>query len=360
MSRKIAVVFIEDDEKDLDRYSRILSEKDKIIVTPTLPPRHVDELQLSPTPDLVLIDYRLNQPQRSGDFVTYKGGTLANYVAEQFPKTPLIILSTRDVFDLFPNYEEEIRSVDYILYKGDINKDPKFGRNLLITLAQGFKELAKVEQNQRTWQTLLRLLKADSSEDENLQRSSPPRIEQSEKWPVHSVTRWILRVLFEYPGIFYDSLYASAMLGIREKDFLKDEVQSFFKDASYTGLFTGIKDLWWKDRLQKLAFRIIKDAELDPILSENFRIAFEKKIGNKLKPSICVFSEEKNANIICYVLRKPVKMKYTLEYLPDTRPEAMDPARVSFKAILEEDIDPHLLPSADAELLESIRRKYGR
>lgn len=359
MSSEIAVVFIEDNEQDLSRYSRILSEKDKIIVTPIPPPKHVDELQLSPTPDLVLIDYRLTQLQRSGDSVTYRGGTLANYVAEQLPETPLIILSTRDVFNLFPNYEEEIRSADYILFKSDVNKDPKVGRNFLITLARGFRELAKVEKASRTWQTLLQLLKADNLEDENLQRSSPPRIEQKEKWHVHGVSRWILKVLFEYPGIFYDSLYASAALGLREEDFLRDAVQHSFKDARYTGVFAEIKKLWWKNRLQKLAFRQIKNAGLDPILSENFRIAFEKTTGIKLEPSVCVFSGEENANTICHILRKPVKMKYTLGYLPDTRPESMDPARISFKAILEEDFDKHLLPSADAELLDSIRRKYG-
>lgn len=360
MTGEIVVVFIEDNENDLKRYSRILSEESKIIVNSTPPPEHVDELQLSPPPDLVLIDYRLTERQSSGAFVTYRGGTLANYVAERFPATPLVILSTRDVFDLFPNYIDEIRSVDWVLYKDDINKDPRIGRNFLITLVQGFKKLAKVSQDARTWQTLLRLLEADSSFNESLERSSPPRIEKNGKWQVHSIARWILRVLFEYPGILYDSLYASAMLGIRERDFLRDEVQDIFKDTSYRGIFAGIKDLWWKDKLQRLAFRIIRSVKLDPILSENSRIALEKIIGIQLKPLICVFSKEKNANTICHVLEKPVKMKYTLGYLPDSRPEAMDMARVSFKAILEEDIDEHCLPSADAELLDSIRRKYGR
>ena len=359
MSEEFRVLFVEDDPQDRDRYSRILSEKGKITVTPRSPPKHIDELRLSPPPDLVLIDYRLIKTQPSGSSAMYRGGTLANYIAEQLPETPLVIFSTRDVLNLFPNYEEEIRSVDYVLYKSDVNEDPGFGKNFLITLAQGFRKLANVEPNSRTWQTLMQLLKANISEDENLQRSSPPRVGNSEKWYVHSVARWILRVLFRYPGILYDSLYASAALGIREEDFLLDEVHLFFQDSIYTGIFAGIEKMWWKGRLQELAFKCIRDAGLDPVLSKNFRIAFEKKTAKKLAPSICVFSGEKNANTICYVLRKPVKMKYTLGYLPDDRPESMEPARISFKAILEEDVDEHLLPRADAELLNTIRRRRG-
>lgn len=357
MIEEVRVLFVEDDPGDRVRYSRILSETGKITVTPRSPPKHFDELLLSPPPDLVLIDYRLTKIQPSGNSAMYRGGTLANYIAEQLPETPLVIFSTKDVLNLFPNYEEEIRSVDCVLYKSDVNKEPGRWKDFLITLAQGFRKLANVELNLRTWQTLMQLLKANISEDENLQRSSPPRVGKGEKWHAHGVARWILRVLFRYPGILYDSLYASAALGIREEDFLLEKVQIFFQDCIYTGIFSGIEKLWWKDRVQELAFKCIRDAGLDPILSENFKIAFEKETGKKLAPSICVFSGEKNANTICYVLRKPVKMKYTLGYLPDDRPESMEPARISFKAILEEDIDEHLLPGADAELLNTIRRR---
>ncbi len=274
MSEEVRVLFVEDDPQDRLRYSRILSETGKINVTPISPPKHIGKLRLSPAPDLVLIDYRLTKIQPSGNSAMYRGGTLANYIAEKLPETPLVIFSTKDVLNLFPNYEEEIQSADCVLYKSEINEEPDFGKKFLIILAQGFRRLAEVEPTSRTWQVLMQLLKANISENENLQRSSPPRIGNSERWHVHSVATWILRVLFRYPGILYDSLYASATLGIREEDFLLDEVQLFFQDSIYTGIFAGIKKLWWKGKLQELAFKCIREAKLDPILSENFKIAF--------------------------------------------------------------------------------------
>jgi CheY-like chemotaxis protein len=356
-SHPIRVLYFEDDPSDAERYARLLSETNKIIVTGELVPKHVDELRLSPTPDLVLIDYRLTQRQpTSGISATYRGGTLATYIAEKLPEKPLVIFSTRDCLNLFPNYEEEIRTVDYILYKEDLNQDLLSQRNFLVTLVQGFKSLTNARPGSRTWSALMQLLHASRSEEEDLQRSSPPHGENDGDWCVHHAARWILMVLFRYPGVLYDSLYASTSLGVREEDFLQDTVQSFFRDAQYSGIFVGMKKLWWRDRLQKLAFECIREAKLEPILSDNFIRAFRKKTGVKLKPSICVSSGEKNANAVCYILKKPVKMKYTLGYLPDNRPESMETARVSFKAVIEENVDKKLLPRADAERLTEIRR----
>ncbi len=356
MNEEIKVLFIEDDPNDAERYAQLLTERGKIKVTSIFPPKHVDELCLSPPPDLILIDYRLTQLQPSGDSASYRGGTLANYIVEQNPRIPLITFSTRDVLNSFPNYEQEIQSVDYVLYKGDVNQDSTYWRNFLILLVQGYRKL--VESSPITWKCLMQLLKTTSSEEEDLQRSSPPHKKDNESFSIHSVVKWILRVLFRYPGIFYDSLYASTILGIKEEDFLKEEVQTFFQDSYYSSIFANIKKLWWRNRLQGIAFRCIRDAELTPILSGNFLKAFGKKTGIKLNPSECIFSGELNANTVCCILKKPVKMKYTLGYLMDDRPESMDPARISFKAILEEDIDENLIPRADAERLDDIRRSY--
>lgn len=356
MKEEIRVLFIEDDPEDKDRYTRLLSEIGKINVTSIYPPKNVEELCLAPPPDIILIDYRLTRPQPSGISASYRGGTIANYIREQLPKTPLLTFSTRDVLNSFPNYEEEIQAVDYVLYKVDVNREPLYWKSFLISLVQGFREL--VESSPIQWKSVIQLLKANSTEEEDLQRSSPPRTMNGKNWSIHSIVKWIFRVLFRYPGIFYDSLYASAALGIKEQDFLQKDVQLFFGDAIYSGVFANIKKLWWRDRLQEIALSYIRDAKLPPILSESFMIAFEKKTGKKQNPSICVFSKEKNADTICCILREPVKMKYTLGYLIDDRPESMDPARISFKAILEEDIDEDLFPRADAERLDYIRGKW--
>ena len=358
-NNEIKILFFDDDEKDLKKYSSVLSEPNKIKVIEVLPPEHLNELDLSSQPDLVLIDYKLTQRQPSGISATYYGDTLSTYILENLPEIPILILSTRDVLKLFPKYEEEIQNADHVIYKTDVYQYPSYWKTFLTSLVQNFKKIANIEKHSRTWQILMKLLKANIIEVEELQRAAPPRFKSSSYWTIHSVARWILHVLFKYPGVLYDDLHASAALGINKEDFLLKEVQSFFRKALYTGLFSEIKKLWWRDQLQELAFKCIREEKLEPLLSRNFRIAFERKTTQKLKPSICVFSNEENANSICYILKKPVKMKYTLEYLPDNRPEVMETARISFKAILEEDIDESKLPLAEFERLNDIRKKYS-
>ena len=48
-------------------------------------------------------------------------------------------------------------------------------------------------------------------------------------------------------------------------------------------------------------------------------------------------------------------MRYTFGYLPDDRPEAMEQARISYKAAIEGEIRTEYLPKADAERLQEMR-----
>lgn len=355
MSKFVSVLYIDEVKSDLDRYANALEEEGKIKIIPRLPSSKLDETVLSPPIDLVLIDYLLTTRQSSDISVSYRGGTAATYISEQLPEIPLLLLSTRGILNEYPNYENEVQAIDCVIYKDEVNTNPEKIKSLLICLSYGFQTLRTVPREERSWEVLISLLGADDFEEEELQKSSPPKRLSDETWSVKSVARWVLRTLLKYPGIFYDSLHAASALGIHESSFLSEEVQHFFKDDLFSGLFSGISKIWWKDRVQKTAFQIIQEAELKPRLSENFMTAFHKKTGIQLEPSICVYSGEKHANVICYLLQQPVKMKYTLGYLPDDRPESMEQARISYKAVIEEDFKKELIPKADAERIPQIR-----
>lgn len=356
MDKEIDILLIDEDPKDSIRYPRIMSEEGKIRVRAIPPPKHIEDLSLTPTPELVLIDYFLTKRQITGEFTSYRGGTLATYISEQLPETPLVLFSTKRILGENPNYEEEVQVVDWVLYKDNVIENPEYWKNFLQYFVIGFNQLRSIENKDRTWNTLRIFLNLNPYEEENLQRSSPPKGVLSGQWRIHGVAKWILQVLFKYPGIFYNSFFSASTLGMDLNSFYKEEVQEYFKEASYTGIFSEIKSLWWKDRLQEIGFRCIREEGLEPRLSENFITAFINKTGIKLEPSICASSGEEYANTICYVLKKPVKMKYTLGYLPDDRPESMEQARISYKALREADFKEELIPLADIERLELIKR----
>jgi hypothetical protein len=357
MTKPIKILYVDDDLNDSERYSHCLTEAGVITINPVLAPEHPSELCLDPVPDLALIDYRLLKHSKSDPAPTYRGGTLVNYIAEKNQNIPLAVFSTRDILKLYPNYEKEIQAADLILYKEEITEKCQYWKNYLFQYVTDFEKLLAIKPNSRTWKNLPKLLNATNYELEELQRANPPRKEDRIKWDPHDLSKWVIRILFRYPGIFYSSLYASTALGITENSFLSQEVQEMFAKAKYDGIFSQLGEgFWWRNRLQEHAFKFIRESGFEPNISENFAEAFRKTKGVKLDPSICIFSKEEHANTVCYLLNQPVKRKYSLEYLPDNRPESMEPARISFKAVLEENINRDLLPPADAERIRIIRR----
>jgi hypothetical protein len=66
---------------------------------------------------------------------------------------------------------------------------------------------------------------------------------------------------------------------------------------------------------------------------KGFSKYWERKFGEKLQQSKCIVKNDSPADTVCYLLKQPMMLKYSIRYYPDDRPDMMDEARVSFKAI---------------------------
>jgi CheY-like chemotaxis protein len=367
----LKVVYVEDRDKDAENYAPMLTFGGKMKVDRVPPSSHPDVGAIvSKAPDLVLIDYELSRKRGNGEMASYQGGTLATRLREELRDYPIVLFTRRKILSSY-SPEEELGAVDHILYKEDLERAPQENIRRLIGIAKGFASLRDVSP--KTWGSLLKILQARSSETDLLHEASAPieiregtgRMRRSGNgrkkvgplWSVRGVAKWIMETLFGYPGILYDSLYASASIGIEEKSFLDSKVQRCFREAEYVGPFHEVERRWWRGRLHEEAFRYIRKAKLKPVLTESFPQAFTRVTRKRVLPSICIYSGEKPADCICYILRQPVRRKYTLEYFPDERPAVMDEARVSFKAIREDNrVQDELFGTSGLRLLSEIRR----
>jgi hypothetical protein len=98
-----------------------------------------------------------------------------------------------------------------------------------------------------------------------------------------------------------------------------------------------------------------KDMNLS--LQKGFPQAWERENQEKVERSKCIFSGESPAEWVCYILNEPVKIKYSLSYRPDSRPEVMDEARVSFTAIgTSNEVDDELFYPLGRKMLPKIRK----
>jgi hypothetical protein len=127
------------------------------------------------------------------------------------------------------------------------------------------------------------------------------------------------------------------------------------KDAAYDGPFQSSEERWWRGRLFQRAYTLVGQEKVGGSIGELFYEYCRKK-GKNVTPSRCCTSNQRFAESVCYVLRKPVKREYSLPYHPDNRPNVMETARVSFKAIREsnEISEKWLGPGID-EIVKKIR-----
>jgi len=247
-----------------------------------------------------------------------------------------------------------LSSLDEIIYKSDFNKDVELYLDILYELAIGFEKLRNVES--KNWTNLLSLIKASESDYDGLKLSNP-RITSGGEWSVSEAADWIRKTLIKYPGILYDQIHSATFLGISLDEFLSDSFQEFFTKAKYSGVFAPPEGRWWKSKLQEIAESIMDEKEMDLLTCEGFPLAWERTKNRKIERSKCVFSGESHAEWVCYILKKPVKIKYSLSYKPDSRPAVMDEARVSFEAIrTSNDVNDDLFEPMGQEMLSEIRK----
>jgi CheY-like chemotaxis protein len=353
------VLYVDEMEDHLRKY-KIIMEEGGFAVNAAMPPQTLDiSDMMKDAPDIVLVDYELARASKDSAPVTYRGGTLATAIREHTPDTPIIILTRKSLLQSYRGAPGQFGAVDYVMYKDDFEMEAATATRKLATLVRGYQLLRSKEE--RDWDSLTEIIGARNEEISVLNDASPPLDPSPDKasklvWSSHGVAKWIIHTLFKYPGILYDELHSASTLGIDVQSFRKREVQEAMHAARYDGPFHGFSDFWWAGRLRHRAFEILRQAGLELPLSENFARAMQHNRGVELQPSICVHSGEEHADTVCYTLVAPVMRKYSLEYYPDRRPPAMEPARVSFKAIRESpDIEDSLFSEEGRSGLKSIR-----
>jgi hypothetical protein len=353
-------LFIDDDQQEAERLAGRMSEFPGLRCVPMYPP--TDELGIrtivNEAPDILFIDYQLNRPIE-GRLPTFRrGSTLAAVIRAALPVIPIILVSRQEVKESGRlNASRDVKGAfDELVLKSEFVQHTDAIHELTLSLVHGFREL---DDCRKDWPSLRAVLGAKKSEEDSLFAADPPKgVLLRTSWRVVEVATWIRGILLTYPGVLYDSLHASATLGIAESSFLSAGVQRFFSATMYKGPFVEEGKRWWKSRLLEKGYALLHRQNMTGQPSSDFGEAWRKaKKSPRLRPSVCVYSQEQRAESVCYILHKPVMIKHSLPYWPDNRPHVMDEARVSFRAIRESnEFDERLCPPDGRDLVRLIQR----
>lgn len=357
-------LFIDDDDKDLRKYKQRFEaddkSKNKFKIVPRNTPKSTKDYKEieKDRPELILVDFDLTKPDADGNVIGISGVTLSTELRQKFSEIPIVLFTRKSVFNVqdYANIKQTLSSIDEIIYKHDLFKPGSLLLDILYELAMGFKRLRKCKS--KNWDDLLEILKAPVSDYDKLKLSDPP-ISSGNKsiWSVSKAAKWIREILITYPGILYDAIHSATFLGISKKAFLTDEVQQFFSKAKYSGIFPPPEGRWWKSKLVEIANYKMTKKEKSLLIREGFPATWRRIKKNSIERSKCVFSGESPAEWVCYILKKPVMIEYSLSYKPDSRPSVMDEARVSFEAIrISNEVNDDLFDPLGGEMLPEIRK----
>ena len=355
-------VYIDDDEKELLKYKSIFetheNSQNKFEIIPVRAQIGFEQLireVKKESPQLILVDLKLEKPNELGEIFETSGAPLSTAFKEIFPDIPVVFFTKQDLFGEKIYSSQVLSSADTIIYKSDIYKNEGEVLNFLYNFAKGFETLRN--SHSKEWDYILKIIQSPESDKDLLKLSRPPNF-SIDKWSVSEVADWIINVLIKYPGILYDSVHSAIFLGISVEDFQSECFEKFFTNSKYFGIFEPTGDRWWKSKLQELAESIMNEQEKYLLIREGFPLAWERVNGIELQKSKCVYSGEFPADWVCYVLKKPVMIKYSLSYRPDSRPWMMDEARVSFEAIRTgNEVNEELLDPVEFEIFNDIRNK---
>lgn len=353
-------VYIDDDDKELQKYKLIFethdTSKNKFEIIPVRAQKGFEQLikeVKNLAPQLILVDLKLEKPSESGEIFETSGAPLSTAFKEIFPDIPVVFFTKQNLFGdkIYPN--QVLSSADAIIYKSDIYKNKGEILNSLYNLAIGFETLRS--NYSKEWNDILKIIQSPENDKDLLKLSRPQNFSINRR-SVSEVANWIVNVLIKYPGILYDSVHAATFLGISVEDFQSEYFKLFFTPAKYCGVFEPVEGRWWRSKLQDLAESIMNEQEKCMLIREGFPLAWERTNGTTPQKSKCIYSGEYPADWICYVLKKPVMIKYSLSYRPDSRPCVMDEARVSFEAIrIGDEVDEELLDPVELEIFYDIR-----
>lgn len=359
-------MYIDDDKAERSKYKSRFENDDRtkerfVIVTYNAPKLSDDYARIAAeNPELLMVDYDLSVPDDNGQVIGFQGIALATQLRQQFPEVPIVLFTRKSVFRLqdYAKISETLSSIDEIIYKQDLFKIDSSTIEKLFHLAIGFKLMRN--QKNKGWDELLKLMGASQSDAGLLKLADPP-ITYRKSWATVAVATWIRKVIFQYPGILYDSMHAATFLGISSEAFASEPIQPLFTSAKYSGIFQSTEERWWKSKLRSVAYSIMNKKEKGLPLRIAFPMAWERDSKTTIEKAKCVFSGEAPAEWVCYILHQPVMIKYSLSYKPDSRPAVMEEARVSFEAVkTSNDFDQRLVDPLGRELISEIRKTPKR
>lgn len=239
-------------------------------------------------PQLVALDYRLDEKQADGSVPTrYKAGPLAQQLRdrglEEFERDfPIVLVSHEDVLrHLFDPDRTTHDLFDRIYVKEEVARESGRIREELSSLVKGYRAIVAAWRDP---ERLVVVLRAD--ETGKIELESQDIAEWKSVAAPHQLARLILRNIIDRNGILLDDANFLASFGVAPGSEGAHDLMSISEGAGvrYSGAFAEGWRRWWTHRYENFALGCGKEFA-DLTADERVR-RLNEKFSLKLRPAV--------------------------------------------------------------------------
>jgi hypothetical protein len=264
-------------------------------------------------PDLVALDYRLNDPRKKRP-LGYKAGPLAQQLRDQALETvsqdfPIILVSHQDDIKAFFENVTAHNLFDRCFSKEELGNGGSQSLQIL-SLVKGYKHLIKNWNKPERWSIFFGLT------DQERVRVAYQAIRELDKLKApHQVARNILRYVIDRQGLLLDKDNVLAELGVAKEKRDVDALLEILKQEKlmYTGIFSEGWTRWWSHSLEDWEKNLC-DEHLGNMTAKERVSCLNKKFGLKLSPAKSRWQGHTEAffSFACDSCHQPTEEQYSV------------------------------------------------
>jgi hypothetical protein len=287
-------------------------------------------------PDIVLIDYRLDEEGTDdGAAVTYKGSGLAQNLRDKAIENPqsdcpLVLVSAEaKIKSLYRPDKTAHDLFDRVYVKNIINSDRERVRGELLALCSGYKTLRGCNNQY----DLLTLCHLNGDEDWVLDHQQL-RVGIEEAKAPHIVARMFLRDLIDRNGLLLDDNELAALLGISREGIEKIAPTLIEGGIVYAGLFAGLMRRWWTHRLDDWAAEQF-GGRATGLTAKARADALNEKFNFGLAAAASPWTGGTNEFVAfaCAVCERPTELKHSVAAFDQDKPKFAKVRRICWDCI---------------------------
>jgi len=273
---------------------------------------------LAHQPDLVALDYRLDDPRKPLSS-SYKAGALAQLLRDSVMDSvakdfPIILVSQQDELNSFFDNVTVHNLFDCYFSKETLGNGSTH-RLKILSLVKGYKKLIQYWHEPQRWASLL-----DVFQPEKLEVAYQAIRGLDKLKAPHQVARDILRYVINRQGLLLDKDNLLARLGVAKTGKDVDVILDMLKrdKVLYTGIFSEGWTRWWWHRLQDWGDDLC-DEPLGNLTAKERVSCLNNKLGLELSPAKSRWQNDTDALIAfaCASCHQPTERDfYVLAYDP--------------------------------------------